>query len=215
TVELASLDQAGGGVMTVQDLNGGDFDSIVFAERQAKQWLAGSNGFQRTLDFEAPDDTMAATEPVHLVLTYEKDGTIRCFRNGVSWGEPIRKADLHSFQRGKSMVLFGLRHGTAVSGNRALRGRLLEARLYDRALSESEVHAAFSGGPLPVTRKDIDAVLSDDSRIEVKKLEAAIALLEAEQKELRQLGSDAPLEERRWQDLALAIFNLKEFIYLR
>jgi len=52
-------------------------------------------------------------------------------------------------------------------------------------------------------------------REQVTTLEAGIAALESEEAELRRRGANLPLEERRWQDLAHAIFNLKEFIYLR
>lgn len=215
TVQLATLDQAGGGVVTVQDLNGSVFDSIVFAERRKNEWLAGSNGFVRTLDFNGPAETAAATEAVHLVMTYAADGTIRGFRNGLPWGDPIRRAGLQSYKKGESKVLFGLRHGTTATGNKTLRGRILEARLYARELSASEVRAACTGGPAPVTREDIDALLSGAQRNEVASLEAGITALAAEEAELRNRGSDLPPEERRWQDLAHAIFNLKEFIYLR
>jgi hypothetical protein len=215
SVQLSSPDQAGGGVITVQDLSGTNFDSIVYAERRPGEWLAGSNNHKRTLDFNAPADEEAATKLVQLVMTYSEDGTIRCYRNGTPWGEPIRKADLESFPKDASRLLLGLRHGTAVSGNKPLRGRIFEAGLYDRALSEGEVSAAFKGGPVPVSRKDIDAVLTQEQSDEVMSLEARIEALEAEAKSLRKPGSETPPEERRWQDLAHAIFNLKEFIYLR
>ncbi len=215
TVTLATLKQAGGGVITVQMENGGVFDSIVFAERRKHEWLAGSEFHRRTLDFNAPAETAAANAPVHLVLTYAKDGTIRAFRNGQPWGDPIRKADLQSYPKGESKVLFGLRHGTAASGNKSLRGRIHEARLYARALNATEVQAAYTGGPVPVTREDITRLLTEAQREQAATLESGIAALESEEAGLRQRGADLPLEERRWQDLAHAIFNLKEFIYLR
>jgi hypothetical protein len=214
TVELTTLDQAGGGALTVQDRNGSVFDSIVFAERRKHEWLAGSNGFVRTLDFAAPAET-AVNEAVHLVLTYAKDGTIRAYRNGQPWGDPIRKAELQHYKKGESKILLGLRHGTTASGNKTLRGRILEARLYARELSTSEIQSAFAGGPVPVTREDISALLTSAQRSEVTALETRLATLESEESDLRRLGADRPLEERRWQDLAHAIFNLKEFIYLR
>jgi hypothetical protein len=214
-VELATLDQAGGGVITVQDRRGGTFDSLVFAERSPKQWLAGSDNHVRTLDFDCPDDTSAANEAIHLVLTYAKDGAIRCFRNGAPWGEAIRKSDPESFQRGQSNVLFGLRHGTSTQGNRTLKGTVLDARLYDRELSENEVRSAYKGGPVTVTGKEIDEALSEVHRAELYRLDSEISALEAERTELQELGADTAVEERRWQDLSHAIFNLKEFIYLR
>ncbi|MCB1203813.1 MAG: PSD1 domain-containing protein, partial [Verrucomicrobiae bacterium] len=67
TVQLATLEQAAGGVMTVQTLDGVLFDSIVYAERRKGEWLAGSNGFARTLDFNGPAEMDAASGPVHLL----------------------------------------------------------------------------------------------------------------------------------------------------
>ena len=53
-VKLANLNQRGGGAMTVQTPGGGVFDSIVFGEREAKRWMAGSNSFARYQSFKAP-----------------------------------------------------------------------------------------------------------------------------------------------------------------
>ncbi|MCB1203814.1 MAG: hypothetical protein KDN18_06120, partial [Verrucomicrobiae bacterium] len=63
------------------------------------------------------------------------------YRNGEPFGEPVRKAGLQPYEPGKSQVLLGLRHGTDPVGNRPLRGRILEARLYDRELTPEEARA--------------------------------------------------------------------------
>jgi hypothetical protein len=214
-VRLATLEQAGGGVLSVQKGNGAVFDSIVFAERRKHEWLAGSDRFARTLDFNAPPETEAVDRPVHLVLTYAEDGTIRGYRDGEPWGEPVRKAELQTYEAGAGQVLLGLRHGTAASGNKTLRGRILEARLYDRALTESEVRAAFVGGPAPVTRADLEAALGETGADEWRRLEAKLAELQAELAELEKVGATLDAERRRWRDFAHAMFNLKEFVYLR
>jgi hypothetical protein len=118
SILAAVIDQTGGGVMSVQSENGGIFDSIVFAERRKNEWLAGSNGFVRTLDFNGPAETDAAAVPVHLILSYAADGTIRAYHNGEPWGEAVRKADLQPYPAGKGEVLFGLRHGTKAGTTR-------------------------------------------------------------------------------------------------
>lgn len=214
-VQLATLDQSGGGVISVQSENGGIFDSIVFAERRKNEWLAGSNVFARTLDFNGPAEIEAATMPVHLILSYDADGTIRAYRNGEPWGEPIRKADLQPYPKGRGEVLFGLRHGTKAGNNKAMRGRILEGRLYDRALTAEEARAAFAGGPAPVTRGDLDAALGESGVAERQGLEAALESLDQEARQLESLGSNLDPEQRRWRDLAHAIFNLKEFVYVK
>ncbi len=214
-VQLETLDQNGGGAITVQNMAGNIFDSIVFAERRDKRWLSGSDRHTRTLDFNAPDETEAAGQPVHLAITYEADGTIRCFRNGEPWGDSIRKADIQNYGAEDTQVLFGLRHGKGTGGNRMLRGRLFEAALYDRVLTPEEISAAAIGDRTFVSDRDIDNILTEQQRVVKSDLESTIAALESDAEALRQKSSPIPPEQQRWQDLAHAIFNLKEFIYLR
>ena len=214
-VQLETLDQKGGGVLTVQNLSGILFDSIVYAERKPKRWLSGSNNHARTLDFAAPDETEATGEPVHLAITYEADGTITCFRNGETWGNSIRKADPLTFAAEDVQVLFGLRHGKGTGGNRLLHGRIFEAALYDRALTPDEIAAAANGDRTFISERDIENALTEQQRTQKSDLENTVATLESEAASLRKTNSDLPGEQRRWQDLAHAIFNLKEFIYLQ
>jgi len=213
TVRLSDLDQRGGGVITVQDRQGRVFDSLVFGERRPRRWLAGSNGFARTLDFEAPDETEAADRPVHLALVYEGDGTIRCYREGEPWGDPVRKAPLHTYAAGEAEVLFGLRHGKSPHGNLPLRGRILEASLYDRALSPDEVRAVAAGRALPA--REVEAALTETQRTEKAALEARIAELRSARADRRQPDAELPPHRRRWRELTHALFNLKEFVYLK
>jgi len=212
-VQLDGLKQRSGGVMGVQDLQGGLFDSIVWAEKRERHWLAGSNNHARTLSFEGEEDRHAADEPVHIAITYAADGTIRGYRNGEVYGEPIRRAPLQAFQAGAAQVVFGLRHGIAANGNRALRGRIFEARLYDRALASEEIKALASGkgagGPV-VGRKQIRAALSAEQRRQVESLEARGVELESR---LEAMNRTAEMKSP-WAGLAHAVFNLKEFVYL-
>ena len=213
-MQLDNLNQRAGGVMGVQDLQGGLFDSIVWAEKAERRWLAGSNNHKRTLGFGGEAEEKADREPVHLVISYSADGTIRGYRNGQPYGEAIRKAPLQAFAPGAAQVVFGLRHGTAASGNRVLKGRILEARLYDRALEEHEIAALAAGdgaaGP-GVGRNDVLAALDGDQRRRLAELEQENAELQETLREWEaQAGTESP-----WAGLAHAVFNLKEFVYLR
>ncbi len=140
--ELSDLDQPGGGLMTVQG-PGGLFDSIVIGERKNRHWISGSNGFARTDDFPASFEETVIDEPIHLVMVYQKDGTTKLYRNGQPYGAPFKKNGV-VFPEGKSSVLFGLRHLPA-GGNRFLNVVIHEARLYERALKQEEVTAAYRG----------------------------------------------------------------------
>ncbi len=140
TVVLDNLGQRGGGVITVAGKDG--FDSIVFGERDPKRWMAGSEGFRRTKPFGGAEETVADKEPVQIAITYAKDGTITGYRNGQPHGKPY-KTGLRQFKAGDAHVIFGLRHEPA-GGNQFLTGKVLESRLFDRALLPDEV-AALAG----------------------------------------------------------------------
>ncbi len=62
-----------------------------------------------------------------------------------------------------------------------------------------------------VTRKRVLAALSDDQRQQLEELERQNSELEKVFREWdKQAGSESP-----WAGLAHAVFNLKEFVYLR
>ncbi|HUE69542.1 MAG TPA: DUF1553 domain-containing protein [Pirellulaceae bacterium] len=140
-VTLANLDQRGGGVIGIQSQGGGVFDAIVFGERDPRQWLAGSNFFQRTQAFEGPEETEAVSRAVHVAMVYAADGTISGYRDGVPYGNPYKSSGPQLFKKGESQVIFGIRHYPA-GGNKHLAGSIERANLYDRALSPEEVAAS-------------------------------------------------------------------------
>ncbi len=147
-VALPSLDQSGGGVVTVETLGGGVFDSMVFAERQPKQWMAGSDNGKRTRDFGGPAENAKPNELIHLALVTDATSRITLYRNGQPYGTSYipdgEQATLREFGAGKARVLFGRRH---TGGGRAfLKGEIEEARLYTSALSAQQVSASFRAG---------------------------------------------------------------------
>ncbi len=214
-VQLNDLNQRGGGVFTVQTRNGVTFDSIVIGEKDAKQWLAGSNNFRRTESFNAPPETEAIEKPVHVVIVYQTDGTILGYRNGRPYGRSFKKDELQPYAGDDIEILFGLRHGRGVGGNRMLKGRIHEARLYERALKPAEVEAASRNDANYISDAELLATLKSDDRV---RLVAQRARIERLQTELNQLRSQLPAEKGAAAaaiKLAHAIFNMKEFIYVR
>jgi hypothetical protein len=210
-VQLSNLDQRGGGVVSVQTRDGVLFDAIVFAEKKSQRWLAGSDGFTRTESFRGPAEKQATGQPVHVALVYRADGVIIGYRNGESYGRSY-KTGLQSFSAGNAEVLFGLRHGIGAGGNRMLAGKILKARLYDRALEPGEVTASFGGNPNFISERDLLAAMTEKQRMTLAELTAALEKLNGETVVLKNIGASAadPLRE-----LAQAMFNLKEFIYLQ
>ena len=177
------LTQGGGGVLTVQTPDGNAFDAIVYAEREPRRWMAGSDGFRRTKPFGGPDE--AAAGVVHVAITYAPDGTITGYRDGAAYGKAYQTAQPVLYKAGEAVIQFGCRHGPPAAG-RMLAGTVVAARVYDKALSPTEVAVSFAAGPGLTPEAEIVANLSPEAnakRTELKaraaKLAAALAALQA------------------------------------
>jgi hypothetical protein len=213
-VMLDNLTQRGGGVITVQELDGGVFDSLVFAEKTPAHWVAGSDHFNRSELFEGPAETEAATRPVHVAVVYQADGTITGYRDGKPYGRSYRKAPGYHFESGKSQILLGSRHGKP-TGNKGLSGRIYRARFYDRALTAGEVAQTARLESGTISEFDILAALSNAQRTALAGLRTQREFLSQELESARRgiKSDDAKLQA--WTSLAQSLINLKEFIYLR
>ena len=208
-VRLATLDQAGGAAVGVQDLRGNAFDALVFAERRPRRWLAGSDHFRRTRDFDGVDEAAALERPVALAVVYGSDGTVQAYRDGAPYGAPYASGGPQAFRAGDAQVLFGLRHGAPAPG-RLLSGTVVEARLYDRALSPEEVAASAAGSPV-VTRAEVLAALPEPTRADLRESERERAAVRVELAASR----PTPHPDAPWRRVALALFNAKEFSHVR
>ncbi|MBX3747951.1 MAG: DUF1553 domain-containing protein [Verrucomicrobiae bacterium] len=180
-VAPATLDQRGGGVLSIETLDGAVFDSLVFAEQQPRQWLAGSDAFRRTRSLGGPEESASPDAPVHLAIVYSADHQIAVYRNGVPYGTAYTpsgsQGTLRTFETGAARVLLGLRH--TGGGNPFFAGEIEEARLYDRALSPDQVQASFNLGPHPLTDAQILAALPPERRAEYDDLTARLAAAQA------------------------------------
>jgi hypothetical protein len=211
-VQLSNLDQRGGGVVSVQTRNGHTFDAIVFGERSSKRWLAGSDNHRRTDGFNGSKENEAKSDPVCIAIVYHDDGKITGYRNGKPYGRTYRKAGLQSFKAGDSEVVLGLRHGKGGEGGRLLAGRIFKARLYDRALDSVGIMASYQGNANYISDKQLFAAMGEEQREQLADLELGIRLLN---QDLAVLGKTGTTVQDPWRDLAQAMFNLKEFIYLQ
>jgi hypothetical protein len=165
-VVLSTLKQGGGGVMSVQSKDGQVFDAIVYGERQAGKWIAGSTGFQRTRDLDAAAETASPRELIHVAVVYGEDGGISVYRNGQPYGARYVPAGSdgrpRTYAAKSGHILFGMRHS---GGNNAfLAGEIEEARLYDRALSAEEVTSSFRAGVDSLPLEAILAVMTPEQR---------------------------------------------------
>jgi hypothetical protein len=87
-VALDTLDQRGGGVISVQTKDGSRFDALVFGEREEGQWMAGSENFVRSQSFKGPLEKKLGS--IHMALVYAADGTITAYRSGRVYGDPYK-----------------------------------------------------------------------------------------------------------------------------
>jgi hypothetical protein len=143
-VALAHLDQRAGGVISIEGTKVHGFDSIVFAERESRRWMAGSDHSKRTESIGADAENAGPDTLVHLAIVYRADHSIAVYRDGAPLGRSYTKGELKTYAAGASRVLLGLRHSGAKNGY--LAGEIDEARLYDRALSAEEIAASFRHG---------------------------------------------------------------------
>jgi beta-fructofuranosidase len=136
----ANLTQRGGSVLTIQ--SGDQFDAIVFGEKVAGRWMAGSNSFRRTPANQGgwPAETAGAKTAVQIAIVYES-GDIRIYRNGKAYATyKTKNIDLLSTDH--QIAVFGLRHlGGGSSFGNVLAGEIEDARIYARALTQDQIAA--------------------------------------------------------------------------
>ena len=217
-VQLDNLMHRGGGAMTVQTLNGSVFDSIVMGEQTAGHWMSGSDHFRRTLPFNGPVEREADSRPVRITMVYEDQGGIICYRDGVPYGKPIYKSGVVPYAAMDAQVVFGLRHGVNPAESRSLKGKIYEARFYDRALSAEEVATSHGLKGKFVTRKQVlenlplDAIkqlaIMDD---QLKELQASIEKISIELEAVQRTQGSLQNDYAR---LTHALLNSKELIYV-
>jgi hypothetical protein len=176
-IKLDNLEQRGGAAISLQTLDGGAFDAIVFGEREPGRWMAGSEGFVRSKPLEGPEENLAKSEAVHFAIVYVADGTITAYRNGELYGKPYKSSGPATFSAGKAQVVFGLRHSPA-GGNKMLAGRIERAALYDRALSAEEVANSAAAAGNVVTPAQLVAAMTKEERSRYEQLSKVIAELD-------------------------------------
>jgi len=212
-VQLENLTQRGGGVLSLQTLDGNTFDSIVYAERDPGQWLAGSELFRRTHSWEGSLETEAATEIVHLVVVYEADGWVQAYRNGQPYGRRYRSDGPVAFEANQSVVTIGLRHLPA-GGNRLLSGRVYQARVYDRVLSPAEIAESHRSGLGSLTPRQILAGLSDADQEAWQRLQRELVATRGQLQALQREGH-AATPESVWSELIHSLLMSYELISVR
>ena len=170
----ANLGQRGGGLLTVETLDGSVFDSLVFGEMEPRRWMAGSEGFQRTRSAGGPEETSKSDRRIHVAAVYGADNRITLYRDGVAYGTSYVPAgsSLRTFDAGSSRVLLGKRH--TGGGNPYFAGELEEVRLHGRALTTEEIAESFRAGPGLVSPEAIVLALTPEQKARRQELTAGL-----------------------------------------
>ena len=109
-VSPASLTQAGGSALTVNDTTIDRFDGIVFAELEPRVWMPGSNGYSRTCQEQTqwPKETADPDTFVQVAIVYQQQN-ITVYRNGELYASYATDSQPYTFGLNTAIV-FGQRH---------------------------------------------------------------------------------------------------------
>ena len=103
---------------------------------------------------------------MHIAISYYADGRIAAYRDGKPYGKPYQSNGPLKFAVGEAIVSFGVRHLPAV-GNRLLSGKIYQARLYDRALTDEEIEASFLTSHISLSQSRLMESITSEEREEV------------------------------------------------
>ena len=144
-VNLDDINARGGSVLTYETGNR-DFDGIIYAEKNAAEWMSGSDIWSRTNNNNGGSKyTTKKGELVQVAITYADNNTITIYRNGVqvtSYAKGKMIAANNSTDNTAS-VLFGMRHTPMVNGvpggGAWFVGSIEEARIYNGVLTGEQI----------------------------------------------------------------------------
>ena len=133
-VTLTDKNIRAGSVLTVQV--GPAFDGIIFAERAAGKWMAGSDGFRRMggNPNAFPPETADKKTLVQMAIVY-KGGQISIYRDGKEYAS-YKTQNIDLLSNKNNIAVFGLRH---IGGSGGIGGSIEDARIYSKALSADEI----------------------------------------------------------------------------
>ena len=141
-----------GSAMTIDRINTDLFDGIVYGENDANRWMAGSNSHHRTQTANLGYTETTTNTLVQMAFTYDdlNNGSVLIsgYRDGVSIGS-YTDNPVGSWFANDTEIIFGARHlwGGAPGGLDAL---ISEARIYDTALSQTDIQGLTMGAPAAV-----------------------------------------------------------------
>ena len=167
----------GGGVIGIESLDGKVFNTIVYAQRQPRQWSAGSEEDKRTKDLEEVTVLEEVGTPVHIVATYKaywyrgdpqaqppkEPGWLQevaLYRNGEPYGKSYRKGYPMRWKRGQARIVFGVRSSFHAPANEFDKGPLPDSSTVDG--THGETHNPFFEGRISFAQVLKGALLEEE-----------------------------------------------------
>ena len=151
-LSLDSYAKTNGSALTLDKQTADQFCGIVWAERQERQWMPGSSHFRRTDDFPNAVTEEETGEMHFVAITYKlvnNQYEITGYRNGESLGS-FTKGDARTWAAGDSEAVWGKRHTAGLGGPGDLNAHIEESRIYNVALTASEIQTLQAEGLTPV-----------------------------------------------------------------
>ena len=141
-VTLTDKNIRAGSVLTVQV--GAAFDGIIFAERAAGKWMAGSDTFKRSGNNPNafPPETADAKTLVQMAIVYKGD-QITIYRDGKEYAS-YKTQNIDLLSNKNNIAVFGLRH---IGGNGSIGGSIEDSRIYSKALTADELKSLTPNNP--------------------------------------------------------------------
>ena len=140
-VSLQTTSRQAGSALTIERISNGDFDAVVYGERQTYHWMSGSMHFWRTIN---PTPGYKQTEThakVQIAITYTNvngNTRVRLYRDGIKFGD-YTKGRIQIYSRGDTEIFWGIRHGSASGGPGHLDALIEESRIYAGVLTPEEL----------------------------------------------------------------------------
>jgi len=158
---LDSLTTYGGSLISF--LKGGTgnpvFDGIVYGERTAKQWMAGSDGWSRSpVNNGGALETAGPNTLIQMAIVYESTN-ITIYRNGALYASYSTNTTPQIYPpAANTWACFGMRlfYGNVAYG--WIQARITEARIYNEALTQAQI-AALTPEPDPYVPVSTNALV--------------------------------------------------------
>ena len=125
----------------IERISNGNFDAVVYGERQTYHWMAGSGHFHHTLDPTSGYKQTETHAKVQIAITYTNvngNTRVRLYRDGIKFGD-YTKGRIQIYSRGDTEIFWGIRHGSASGGPGHLDALIEESRIYAGVLTPEEL----------------------------------------------------------------------------